>query len=45
MTLDWDTCGSNGNWCSFEDVNLSHSHFLNLKGVYIAPVPVNLPWK
>ena len=34
MTLGWIKC-TDDNWCSFSRVNLAHSHFMNLEGVYI----------
>lgn len=35
MNVHWNTCGDNGSWCGFLSVNLAHSHFNNLEGVYI----------
>lgn len=34
MNLIWNTC-NRGSWCSFLSVNLDHSHFNGLEGVYI----------
>ena len=34
MRLDWIKC-TDGNWCSFARVNLDHSHFVKLEGVYV----------
>ena len=34
MNLNWIKCEGN-HWCSFLNLNLDHSHFDNLEGVYI----------
>ena len=34
MTLNWIKCGGN-QWCRLLNVNLDHSHFYGLEGVYI----------
>ncbi len=34
LTLEWIKC-KGGNWCSLITVNLDHSHFDGLEGVYI----------
>lgn len=34
MQLTWIKC-EGGGWCSLNDVNLDHSHFDNLGGVYV----------
>jgi hypothetical protein len=34
MTLDWQKC-TGDQWCNFIKLNLNHSHFDNLEGVYI----------
>lgn len=34
MNLDWIKCSGN-QWCSLNNVDLSHSHFDNMEGVYI----------
>lgn len=34
MILNWIKC-SGDQWCNFFNLNLSHSHFDNLEGVYI----------
>lgn len=34
MTLDWTKCQGN-QWCNLFTVDLSHSHFQGLEGVYI----------
>jgi len=34
MRLIWKTCNK-GSWCSFLSVNLDHTHFNGLEGVYI----------
>jgi len=34
QTLNWNKCERNA-WCPFLTVNLQHSHFQNLEGVYI----------
>lgn len=40
--LDWIKCDGK-RWCNFENLNLDHNHFDNLKGVYMiwhgAPMP------
>ena len=35
MYLNWIKCGDSNRWCSFQTVNLAHSHFIGLGGVYI----------
>src|SRR5688572_8005059 len=35
LELSWGTCGDNGSWCGFLDVNLNHSNFDGKNGVYI----------
>jgi hypothetical protein len=34
IQISWQKCQGNS-WCSFLNVDLSHSHFNNLEGVYI----------
>ena len=34
MYLIWNRCDT-GNWCPFNTVDLNHSHFDNMEGVYI----------
>lgn len=34
MTLWWDKCQGD-NWCDLNNVNLDHSHFGGMEGVYI----------
>lgn len=34
-TLNWNTCGNSGNWCGFFSVDLNHSHFMGMEGVYV----------
>ena len=34
MHLNWIKCEGD-RWCSFQTVNLTHSHFIGLGGVYI----------
>ena len=34
MELTWIKC-TDGSWCSFNNVNLTHEHFNNMVGVYI----------
>lgn len=33
--LNWNTCGNQGSWCGFLSVDLGHSHFDGMEGVYI----------
>ena len=35
LTVTWGTCGDNGHWCDFANLNLDHEVFNNLRGVYI----------
>lgn len=34
MNVNWVKC-TNGNWCDFNIVNLTHEHFQDMIGVYI----------
>lgn len=34
MNLDWNKCEGD-KWCPFQTVNLDHSHFQSLGGVYV----------
>jgi len=34
MILNWIKCGGD-QWCDFFNLNLNHSHFDNIEGVYI----------
>jgi hypothetical protein len=34
LNIYWNKCDG-GNWCSFENVDLDHSHFNGMEGVYI----------
>ena len=35
LQLNWMRCGDSKQWCSFQNVDLSHPHFKGLSGVYI----------
>ena len=43
MNLNWIKCEGDA-WCSLLNVNLSHSHFANLRGVYIIWHGGGQPW-
>jgi hypothetical protein len=43
MALEWIKCEGN-QWCNFNNVNLSHSHFIELGGVYIIWHGGQSPW-
>lgn len=35
LALSWGTCGEDGHWCNFSNLNLTNDLFKDLKGVYI----------
>ena len=43
MALEWIKCEEN-QWCNFINLNLSHSHFSGLDGVYIIWHGGQNPW-
>jgi len=43
MVLEWIKCEGN-QWCNFLNVNLGHSHFTGLGGVYIIWHGGQTPW-